>query len=215
MSVAEFPAHLEGGFPLASAEAAVSPLGAERFRPIPKTTVPERMISHVQQAARAALAEDYAPFDEAFGELLPELSAELPYYVESSSGGYYLAPFGRGRRTYAVAILSAPGCRLKEVSVGQTSARYLPVDARKAFSLVRKNFPLLAHLLRRPPVRFELFQADGSSAYYPVWKIWMGSAEFHVDQKGQVSLAGPSYYVTVSRSRWFQWLEKILARHDS
>ncbi|MBI4431195.1 MAG: hypothetical protein HY587_05740 [Candidatus Omnitrophica bacterium] len=180
------------------------------------TTVPPSLIIPVQDSARRAVEEDYLPYDEKFAEIFPRLEAQIPYYVESETGNYYLVPFAEVRSGFtgsvsAVVVLDNLDFHFKEISIGSASTQYLPVSKWEALRLLRNNVPLVQFLYRRLPVRFRLLRLGAENPYFPVWEIQIRNAVFHVHQDQRVQfISGPDYLNP--KSRIGLWFNRILAR---
>ncbi|GEM_PF-2505595 len=178
------------------------------------TTVPPSLIVPVQDAARRSVEADYSPFDENFSNVFPRLEVQIPYYVESSSGGYYLVPFAESRGVVnAVVVLDKLDFHFKEISVG-SSFRYLPVSKSEAFQLLHRSVPLLQYVYRQMPVRFRLLRLGEGNPYQPIWELRIRDSVFHVHQDRRVEfISGPNYLNP--KSQFSIWFNRLWSRRQN
>jgi hypothetical protein len=140
----------------------------------------------VIQAAINGVTTELIPYDAAFAAVFEQTIAGEPFYVDDTSGNYWLVPFTEIEeidKTMVVIRISAEDGRFLDASWVNHGVKYLPVSQEDALKLILEQTRCIQSMKQQPTIK--LIHTKGSM-YYPSWLITIGTQQFLVNQEGDV-----------------------------
>jgi len=139
-------------------------------------------------SAESGVAEQLAPYDDAFRQRFETTTAGTPLFVARPGGDdYYLVPF-ENKGVAVVVVVDAEDGYFKEASWVERSVDYPAISEAKALSLVETALAKYGMDPRLIDSAETSLQLDGGNPYHPDWLVTAGDALFEVDPFGHTVL---------------------------
>ncbi len=139
------------------------------------------------RAATDRVTGEVVAYDERLAELLKDVEVNLPLFVKSQTGDYYIVSFTPSDEAVdqngviAVAIIDASAGKLREITWTQGPVNYLPVKSADALQIVAD------HLGVNNINGAEAELINTGEVYYPSWRVSFNGETHIVDHNHNVT----------------------------